>query len=514
MLLRWREDSTVSRLVAPHNLYLGVMLPYTPLHHLLLREAGIPLVMTSGNISEEPIAKDNDEALRRLAHLADFFLLHDRDIHTRCDDSVVAVFALTSQPHPPFKAGEEEARRKGAMVFFRRSRGYAPFPVKLPFPVREVLACGADLKNTFCITRDRYAFLSQHIGDLENIETMEHFRHSLGIYEKLFRFQPELIVHDLHPDYNSTRLAKEIARERGLPLLGLQHHYAHIASCLADNGWPLHGGPIIGVALDGTGYGLDGHIWGCEFLLADYGGFQRVAHLEYLPLPGGEAAIKNPYRIAIGYLLAFGLDFDPALFPASDTELAFIKRQVERGINAPLTSSCGRLFDAVSALLGLCHRIDYEAQAAIELEMEATAWGREVRSGYPFGLEFHPGPVEGWGKPALAREPGGKFIIRVGELLAAVLSDREKGIPLGQIARRFHLTMAEMVAQTCSRLKELTGIEVVALSGGCFQNRLLLRMTVPLLEERGFRVLLHRGVPPNDGGLSLGQAVVGGRLLR
>ena len=544
VLLRWREDSTVSRLVAPRNLYLGVMLPYTPLHHILLREVGVPLVMTSGNISEEPIAKDNDEALRRLGDIADCFLLHDRDIHTRCDDSVVAVMEKVPRyqgAKVPRLRGSETPRFQGSKasgdgmprlsstpaprplhtpapgpsapwplkIFFRRSRGYAPFPVKLPFPVREVLACGADLKNTFCITRDRYAFPSQHIGDLENVETMEHFRHSLGIYEKLFRFRPELIVHDLHPDYNSTRLAQELAQEKGLPLIGIQHHYAHIASCLADNGWPLDGGPVIGVALDGTGYGLDGRIWGCEFLLADYRGFRRVAHLEYLPLPGGDAAIRNPYRIAIGYLVALGLDFAPGLFPVSDTELAFIERQVERGINSPLTSSCGRLFDAVSSILGICHRIDYEAQAAIELEMEATAWDGDAGEPYPFEVEFRPGPVEGRGVPDTSGEPQGGFVIRVGKLLEAVLAERGRGTPAGRVARRFHLTVAGMVLEVCRRLRELTGIETVALSGGCFQNRLLLGMLVPLLEDAGFRVLLHRRVPPNDGGVSLGQAVIG-----
>ena len=279
VLLHWRESSTVVRGVAPNNRYLGVMLPYTPLHHLLLRRIGRPLVMTSGNLSEEPIAKDNDEAMRRLGTLADGFLFHDRDIYARYDDSLWFV-PLPDHPQP-----------------IRRARGYAPHPVRLSFPLDRILACGAELKNTFCLTRDQYAFVSQHIGDMENLETLQHFESTVKLYEQLFRAEPGLIACDLHPDYLATRYAKERAAKDGLPLFEIQHHHAHIASCLADNGWGREDGPVIGVAWDGTGYGADGHIWGGEFLVADYGVFRRAGHLEYLPMPGGEVTRQRRQRI-------------------------------------------------------------------------------------------------------------------------------------------------------------------------------------------------------------------------
>ncbi|HUV88856.1 MAG TPA: carbamoyltransferase HypF, partial [Anaerolineae bacterium] len=315
VLLPWKPESDVCRLVAPRNHYLGVMLPYTPLHHVLLRDVGRPLVMTSGNLSEEPIARDNAEALRRLAHLADVFLLHDRDIYARYDDSVWFV--------PQTLRNTQHATRSTCSVALpqpiRRARGYAPFPVKLPFRVGQILACGAELKNTFCLTRDEYAFLSQHIGDMENLETLEHFEATVELYKRLFRLDPTIIAHDLHPDYLSTKYATRTTEHaprnthhetRPTFLVSVQHHHAHIASCLADNGWPPDTGPVIGVAWDGTGYGVggvhlgDGHVWGGEFLVAGYHGFRRAAHLEYLPMPGGEAAIRNPYRLAIGYLYA------------------------------------------------------------------------------------------------------------------------------------------------------------------------------------------------------------------
>ena len=282
VLIRWKTESTVCRAVAPNLRYLGVMLPYTPLHHILLREAGLPLVMTSGNLSEEPIAKDNDEAIRRLSGIADYFLVHNRDIYARYDDSVTVV-------------------ERDDVQLTRRARGYAPYPTHLTFKAKQVLGCGAELKNTFCLTKDNYAFISQHIGDMENLETMEHFENTLALYKKLFRIEPEIIAYDLHPEYLSTKYALELASQfSDIKLVPVQHHHAHIVSCMADNKVEA---PVIGVALDGTGYGSDGHIWGGEFLVADYKGFTRMGHLEYLPLPGGDAAIKKPYRIAIGYLL-------------------------------------------------------------------------------------------------------------------------------------------------------------------------------------------------------------------
>ncbi len=476
VLLPWRDGSTIVRDVAPNNLYLGVMLPYTPLHHLLLREVGRPLVMASGNLSEEPIAKDNDEALRRLAPLADAFLLHDRGIHARYDDSVWFVPAR-DQPQP-----------------IRRARGYAPQPIRLGFPLARILACGAELKNTFCLTQDRYALVSQHIGDLENLETLDHFEATVKHYEHLFRSSPVAIACDLHPDYLATRYGEQRAREQGLPLYAVQHHHAHIASCLADNDWSPAAGPVIGVAMDGTGLGTDGRIWGGEFLVAGYRSFERRGHLQYLPLPGGDAATRNPYRIALAYLYRC-LGEIPALpFLASvpQEEIRTVRQMIDRDINTPLTSSCGRLFDAVSALLGVCLQASYEAQAAIELEM---TMGGELGDG--------PGPY-----PFSIKTDGGEHVVRLESLFAALVQDLRSGVPAPTISAAFHRTVCGIIAHMCQLIRADTGLGTAALSGGCFQNRQLLRLTVEELRARGFQVLMHRQVPCNDGGLSLGQAVI------
>ncbi len=472
VLLRWKADSFISAVVAPNLKYLGVMLPYTPLHHVLLRETGFPLVMTSGNLSEEPICRDNDEALRRLRDIADYFLLHNRDIYSRYDDSVAMV-------------------ELGKVQITRRARGYAPYPIHLPFAAKQVLACGAELKNSFCITRDEYAFLSQHIGDLENLETLEHFENTIDLYQKLFRIKPEIIAYDLHPDYLSTKYALKTAEEQGLPAVGIQHHHAHIVSCMVENGVQQ---PVIGVAFDGTGYGTDGHIWGGEFMVADWRSFERKGHLEYMPLPGGAAAIQKPYRIAIGYLLR--LCGEEALrqninliSQADDGEISLIERQIKQGINCPLTSSCGRLFDAISALLGIRGKIDYEGQAAVELEMIAC---EDEVAGYPFTIE----------------DEQGIKIISLKELVGAILFDLRRGQSAAKISAKFHATIAQMVTKMCQRLSGEIGITTVALSGGVFQNRLLLRKTVGHLEARGFTVLTHRQVPSGDGGISLGQAII------
>jgi len=497
VLLQWRPESNISRLVAPRNNYLGVMLPYTPLHHILLRDVGRPLVMTSGNLSEEPIARDNDEALRRLAHLADYFLLHNRDIYARYDDSVWFVpYVSRFTFHPSssnLKPGTLEPETALSQPI-RRSRGYAPFPTKLPFKVRQILACGAELKNTFCVTRDEYAFLSQHIGDMENLETLEHFETTIELYKRLFRIEPEIIAYDMHPEYLATKYAKSQVSnlQSSVPI---QHHHAHIAGCLADNGWSPDDGPVIGVAWDGTGYGTDGRIWGGEFLVADYRGFRRAGHLEYLPMPGGEAAIRAPYRLVIGYLYALTgrVPSLPSL-DIGEAERRIIQQQVDRGINCPQTSAGGRLFDAVSALLGVRQRITYEAQAAVELEMAAQIPNLQspISNGYPFGIE--------------ESEEG--IVIRLRELFEALLTDLGDGVSVGKMAYRFHVTVAEMMRVVCERIARETGLRTVALSGGCFQNRLLLALVVPRLRDAGFRVLLHRQVPCNDGGISLGQAVI------
>lgn len=453
------------------------MLPYTPLHHLLLEPApGYPsvLVMTSGNLSEEPIAMENAEALQRLGGIADLFLWHNRDIYARYDDSVWVVPVRGPQP-------------------VRRARGYAPFPVRLPFRGPQVLACGAELKNTFCYTRDEYAFLSAHIGDLENAETLEHYERSLELYRRLFRLQPEIVACDLHPEYLATKLARaRYGEDPTVILVGVQHHHAHIAACLADNG---RTDPVLGVAWDGTGYGADGHIWGGEFLLADLAGYRRLGWLAEFRLPGGEAAIRRPYRAAMALALAAGLDLEafPSLAALEETERTIVRHQVETGLNAPLTSSAGRLFDAVAALLGVRGEVSYEAQAAMELEALAVVSADDVTP-YPFEMQETP---NGW-------------VLDWRPLLPALLADVRARQPVAACAARFHAGMARAIVDLTRRLAQSTGLCTVALSGGCFQNRLLLAQTVAALEQAGLEVLLHRQVPCNDGGVSLGQAAIAG----
>ena len=493
VLMIWREGSPVSREVAPNLWFLGIMLPYTPLHHILLRDTGRPLVMTSGNLSEEPIARDNDEALRRLSGIADYFLVHNRDIYSRYDDSVAMV-------------------ERGISQLVRRARSYAPYPIRLPFRTRHVLGCGAEEKNTFCLTRDNYAFLSQHIGDMENVETLEHFESTISLYKKLFHIELEIVAHDLHPDYLATKYARELG-ESGVKLVPVQHHHAHVASCLADNGLET---PVIGVAFDGTGMGADGNIWGGEFLVADYRDYKRVGHLEYLPLPGGAAAIKRPYRTAIGYILTLlGEDALNAVIASeakqsqlvsigqvSEVEINVIKRQIERKINSPLNSSMGRLFDAISALLGIRGAIDYEGQAAVELEMAAYS-GVIARSVSDDAI-----PANNESYPYRIVKNEGIKIVRLRDLLAAVIEDSHQGISKSLISLRFHNTVARIIDEMSRLIADETGITQVSLSGGVFQNRLLLRRSISLLESSGFEVFAHREVPCNDGGISLGQAVI------
>ncbi len=483
VLLRRRPECTIAPDVAPGNSYLGVMLPYTPLHYLLLGGVGEPspppplaLVMTSGNMSEEPIAIGNQEARQRLSALADYFLLHDRDIHVRCDDSVTRLF-------------------RGKEAILRRSRGYAPFPVRLNLEMAEVLACGAELKNTFCLTKGTYAFLSQHIGDMENYETYASYQQSIDHFQRLFRVEPRAVAYDLHPNYLATRYALELAAERGLRTVPVQHHHAHVAACMAENGVTE---PVIGVAFDGTGYGSDGRIWGGEFLLADCRRFRRLAHFRYVPLPGGEAAIKRPYRMAVSHLLsALGeeaLELPLPLWSMLEPgELALVRRLMAAEVNSPLTSSCGRLFDAISALVGVRGVVNYEGQAAIELEMLAA---EGVDDAYPWRL--------------LRRTP---MVIDPAPLVRGVVADLLAGVEVGVISARFHNTIAAIVATVCSAARQRTGVGRVALSGGCFQNVYLLGRTIDALEREGFEVLTHHLVPANDGGIALGQAVVAnGRL--
>ncbi|MDZ4164508.1 MAG: carbamoyltransferase HypF [Smithellaceae bacterium] len=471
VLLPWREDSRIIRNCAPAQRCLGVMLPYTPLHHLLMAETGLPLIMTSGNQSEEPIAKDNDEALARLSTIADAFLLHDREIHLQYDDSVAAVMA-------------------GAPALLRRARGYAPHPIRLPGPLRPTLASGAMLKNSFCLAQGRHAFLSQHLGDLENLETLAHYERVIGLYQDLFRLEPEIIAHDLHPEYLSTKHALALPGEK----IGVQHHFAHISSCLAEN---CETGEAIGLAFDGLGYGLDGHYWGGEFVAGSSRSLVRLAHLEYVPMPGGEAAIRHPRRMALSYLAtllgeeAVHEGKLPGLSGIGELERQVVLKQIERGINAPLTSSCGRLFDAVSALLGLVGAVSYEGQAAIALEMIARPAGAGA---YPFDLD----------------EEGEVVIVRLRPLLRGILADINNQVAAPVIAGRFHNTLVELALVVCLKLQKSGGWKKVALSGGVFQNRLLLEGVYSSLRAAGFEVLIHRQAPCNDGGIALGQAVMAG----
>jgi hydrogenase maturation protein HypF len=462
VLLPRRPDAPVAEAVAPGNRQLGVMLPYTPLHHLLLRAMGGPIVLTSGNVSDEPIAYQDADAFRRLSGIADASLTHDRAIHIRTDDSVSR----------PFLNKE---------TVLRRSRGYAPEPVRVRVRFRRpVLAVGAELKNTFCLAKDDQVILSQHIGDLTEAETLRSFTEGIEHVGRLFGIEPAVVAHDLHPEYLSTKYALDLA---GVELVGVQHHHAHIASCLADN---AAGGPVIGVAFDGTGYGLDGTIWGGEFLVAGLAGFERAGHLAPVPLPGGAAAIRQPWRMAAAYLDAAGAGLDVAR--RHEGQWAAVLSMARRGINAPLTSSAGRLFDAVSALLGVRDTINYEGQAAVELEQLAD-------------------PLEK-GCYRAAISPGPPFQVAGADLVHAAAQDLVRGVERPVIAARFHHGVAQLIEDGCRAVRDQTGLATVALSGGVFQNLLLLTEAVGRLETAGFRVLTHARVPCNDGGISLGQAVI------
>jgi len=476
VLLRWHnKTSDIAPAVAPDLKYLGMMLPYTPLHHLLLHETERPLVMTSGNLSEEPIAKDNDEALLRLKGIADYFVLHNRDIYARYDDSV-------------FMVAENKP------VALRRARGYAPYPIHLPFNLKQILACGAELKNTFCLTRDDHVFVSQHIGDMENEETLEHFENTIELYKRLFRIKPEVIACDLHPEYLPSKYAARIAVNQNLPLIPVQHHHAHIVSCMAENTVST---PVIGVAFDGVGYGMDGAIWGGEFLMADWHGFRRVGQFEYVPMPGGAAAIKKPYRMALGYIYSLlGDDFSLEGLPLAalnPSEINVIRQQIQKGINCPLTSSVGRLFDAAAALCCLSGEVSYEAQAAIALEMSAPD-------------RFTLGKINVY--PYSFSAQNETTMVKLGELFAAIVSDVRQNTAVSTISLKLHRTVAQITVDMCGQIAQNTGIKQVALSGGVFQNRLLLKLTTAGLKQAGFQVFTHHLVPCNDGGLSLGQAVI------
>ncbi len=490
-ILKDSDAFKVSDAVAPKMDTLGVMLPYTPLHRLLLnqsdpmlmQEPAPPiLVMTSGNFSEEPIATHNLDALQRLTPLADAFLLHNRDIHVRCDDSVVRVEGRKSNVNQP-----STLDFRPSTVFLRRSRGYAPYPVQLPFQTKPTLAVGGELKNTFCLARDQYAFLSHHIGDMENAETYESFEQGVKHLSHIFRVNPELIAHDLHPNYFTTQHATKL----NIPKIGTQHHHAHIASCMADNG--LDDRRVIGLSFDGTGYGTDGAIWGGEILLASYADFERFAHLEYLPLPGGDSAIRHPWRIAVGYAHALGIDIAdlPFLQKIDRHAVNIVKQQVDKNINTAPTSSMGRLFDAVAGLIGIRSNVTYEAQAAIEMEVLSKPFAGMVKT-YPYSIE----PING------------KMVVGLKELLEAIVKGLRSNESAEMIGARFHKTIAQIAVDICKQARAKTHLNEVALSGGVWQNRILLGLVRDGLENEDFIVYFHKQVPANDGGLALGQAVI------
>ncbi len=468
ILLAKKHPNPIAPSVTPGNQYFGVMLPYTPLHHLLLAQGFDALVMTSGNLSEEPICLENEEAFRRLEGIADYFLVHNREIYLRSDDSIVQ-------------------RVSGRTRLMRRSRGFVPMPIFLKEPVSPILACGAELKNTICLTKDNRAFLSQHIGDLENLETLDFFKLTITHLKRILQIEPEILAYDLHPDYLSTQYALE---QEGLHLIGVQHHFAHIVGCMAEHG--LHE-KVIGLSLDGSGYGLDGRIWGGEILAGDLSSFERRGHFAYLPMPGGARAIKEPWRMAVSYLYqAYGEELReqslPFLQKQNRQKMETLIRMIRQGINSPLTSSCGRLFDGVAALVGLRETVAFEGQAAMELEMIQDG---QDESPYPWEIS----------------KAEGVLLIQPAAIIRGVVEDIKKGASGGKISRRFHLTMMEVLVQACIFIRDETALEKVVLAGGVFQNRTLLAGVEARLSKEGFQVYSKSLIPSNDGGIALGQAV-------
>lgn len=471
LLVDRNEQSLISPLVAPHLNQIGLMLAYTPMHLLLLEpQDGYPevLVMTSGNISEEPIAYSNKEARERLSGLCDGFLFHNRDINMRIDDSVVNNF-------------------HGENYFLRRARGFAPNSISIPMEMPKILAVGAQQKNTICLTRDQYAFVSHHIGELENAETLESFEEAILHYQKLFKINPKWVASDFHPDYLSTKYALNRAQSDQLFHFQIQHHHAHLASCIADNGYAQDAN-VLGVIFDGTGLGTDGKIWGGEFLIGSMRNFNRFFHLPYTPLPGGDASIQKLYRNCLAQLWQYNIPWDddlPPVIHAEKAEKDIIHKQLEKEINTPATSSMGRLFDAVSSLIGLRQEITYEAQAAIELEAAVNIFETES---YPFEVSENS--------------------INLLPFWETIIKDFRQKQSIDTMAARFHNTVVHLVIRCCELMRKISGLNKVALSGGVWQNSILLEKTTQLLLERNFIPLYHHQVPANDGGISLGQAVI------
>ncbi len=523
VILNKRKNSSIAEEVAPGQTTVGVMLPYTPLHYLLFRDISVnnpskgevlpfeALVMTSGNLSEEPIAYDNVEARQKLASLADAFLMHDRPIHVRCDDSVMRVL---HQDQSRSRNSRSSSNHEGknievtSLLPVRRSRGYAPYPVLLTTKTPPVLAVGGELKNTFCITRDSYAFLSHHIGDLENYETLTSFEDGISHFEQLFRIKPKAIAYDLHPDYMATRYALKRGEDEAIPTFGIQHHHAHIASCMAENG-RMEDRPVIGISFDGTGYGDDGAIWGSEFLIADYSHYKRVAHLMNIPLPGGDKSSREPWRVALSWLYQTNIpwesDLPPVKYAIAHSNLHYdltsiLHHQLQSRVNAPSTSSMGRLFDAAASLIGVRHVINYEAQAAIELEAIADA---SVENAYPFEIRTVDSDSQ-----VNRSDQASCFIIDPSQIFLRIIQDLHSHVPLEIIAARFQNSIAEIVLSSSLAIRSSSSLSEIALSGGVWQNIKLLSRVLRILKKAQFQVYLHSKVPCNDGGLALGQAAI------
>ena len=483
VLLRRKTDAAIPEAVAPRINSLGFMLPYSPLHYLLLEKFDRPLVMTSANISDEPICYDDDEALQRLAKIADYYLLHNRAIHMRTDDSVMRVISVAQQAN----AGSTQK------MLLRRARGFAPAPIRTAFSFRrQILACGAELKNTFCLTRDNSAFISHHIGDLENVETLRSFTKGIEHFKRLFYLNPEVIAYDLHPEYLSTKYALSVDAIE--TKIGIQHHHAHIASCMADNEID---GDVIGVAMDGLGFGADGRLWGGEFLLANFVEAERAAHLDHISMPGGAKAIREPWRMAAMYLQqAFGDEFMqldiPFVQELDKRKWQTLRRMTTSSVNSPDTSSMGRLFDAVASLLRLRDCANYEGQAAIELEQIA-----KTASGQPYQFRIEPDGCTISAKP----------------VIRSVVQDLIEHTPASLISGRFHSAVSSLIVTMAQMIRERHNLNRVVMSGGVFQNVVLLNAACEKLGKAGFQVFTHKRVPANDGGICLGQAAIANAQL-
>lgn len=471
-----KKNNLLPEAIAPTQNTLGVMLPYTPLHKLLFQGNLEVLIMTSANISGLPLEHDNNSALNNLSDLVDYYLMHNRDIHIPVDDSVTRVVQ-----------GEES--------IIRRARGYAPEPLRIK-NIKPILACGPNMKNTFAIAKEEFVFISPHNGDLENLETIDHYERNIKHFQAIFEFKPEFIACDLHPHYGSTRYAKSL----NLPLVEIQHHHAHIVSCMVDNDYKE---PVIGVAFDGTGYGTDGRIWGGEFLICDEKNFNRIAHFDYIPMVGGDKAIVEPWRLAVSYLYATAKELgfkeeviEKILLKIIGNKALTLLPIIKKNINTIENSSIGRLFDAVSAILGFNHNITYEGQAAIELE----------------NLLYHSDPCSSYYNFKIIKNDE-TFIIKPQGIIFDILKDIQSNTDKALISRKFHNTIVKIVHDICIKIRDIKNMNTVALSGGVFQNNYLWNKTIEILNNEGFKVLFHKKVPTNDGGIALGQIVIANNNL-